>query len=1405
METTERRRLFATEKVGGRAVYRLQAATVAAGILLVLYYRATRVPAAGEGRVAWLGMAAAELWYAVYWVITQSVRWCPVRRRTFKDRLAERYEQNLPGVDIFVCTADPHAEPPSIVISTVLSVMAYNYPSEKISVYLSDDGGSILTFYALWEASMFAKKWLPFCRRYNIEPRSPAAYFSELEGHHNLCSPKEWSFIKSLYEEMRERIDSAVMSGKIPEEIKLKHKGFDEWNSEMTSKNHQPIVQVLIDGKSQNAVDDDGNVLPTLVYMAREKRPQYHHNFKAGALNALIRVSSLISDSPVILNVDCDMYSNNSDSVRDALCFFLDEEMSHKIGFVQYPQNYNNMTKNNIYGNSLNVINHVEMRGLDSAGGCLYVGTGCFHRREILCGKKFSKDYKEDWSRGIKNRQENINETEEKAKSLATCTYELRTQWGDEIGVKYGCPVEDVITGLAIHCRGWESVYLKPQRTAFVGLAPATLAQTILQHKRWSEGNHTIFLSKYCTFLFGHGKISLQLQMGYCIYGLWAANSLPTIYYVMIPALGLVKGTPLFPEIMSPWATPFIYVFCVKTLYSLYEALLSGDTLKGWWNGQRMWMVKRITSYLYGFIDTIRKLLGLSNMSFEITAKVILCGLIVVTNIPIYEAMFLRKDKGRIPLPVTLASIGFVIAYVELIDRSAMETMTAERRRRPLFTTEELGGRAVYRLQAATVAAGILLVLYYRATRVPAAGEGRAAWLGMTAAELWYAVYWVIAQSVRWRPVRRRTFRDRLAERYEQNLPGVDIFVCTADPNSEPPSLVISTILSVMAYNYPSEKISVYLSDDGGSILTFYALWEASIFAKKWLPFCKRYNIEPRSPAAYFSESKVHHNLCIPKEWALIKNLYEEMRERIDTAIMSGKIPEEMKLKHKGFDEWNSHFTLKNHQPIVQILIDGKSRNAIDDDRNVLPTLVYVAREKRPLYHHNFKAGALNALIRVSSVISDSPIILNVDCDMYSNNSDSIRDALCFFLDEEMGQKIGFVQYPQIFNNITRNDIYGNSFNVSYHVEMCGLDSVGGCLYIGTGCFHRREILCGRTFSKDYKENWNRGIKERGKENINGIEEKAKSLVTCTYEHRTQWGNDIGVKYGCTVEDIITGLAIHCRGWESAYINPKRAAFLGVAPSTLAQTILQHKRWSEGNLTIFLSKYCSFLFGHGKIKLQLQMGYCICGLWAANSLPTLYYVMIPSLGLVKGTPVFPQITSPWAIPFIHVFCMTTIYGLHEALLSGDTLKGWWNGQRMWMVKRITSYLYAFIDTIRKLLGMSKMSFEVTAKVSDHDEAKRHEQEILEFGSSSPEYVIIATVALLNFVCLVGGLSQIMAGVWNMPWNVFLPQAILCGMIVVINMPIYEAIFLRKDKGRIPTTVTLASIGFVMLALLVPLV
>ena len=72
-----------------------------------------------------------------------------------------------------------------------------------------------------------------------------------------------------------------------------------------------------------------------------------------------IRVSSEISDAPIILNVDCDMYSNNSQAIVDALCCFMDEK-SHDIAFVQFPQKFENVTKYDIYGSSLRVISEVR-------------------------------------------------------------------------------------------------------------------------------------------------------------------------------------------------------------------------------------------------------------------------------------------------------------------------------------------------------------------------------------------------------------------------------------------------------------------------------------------------------------------------------------------------------------------------------------------------------------------------------------------------------------------------------------------------------------------------------------------------------------------------------------------------------------------------------------------------------------------------------------------------------------------------------------------------------------------------------------------------------------------------------------------------------------------------------------
>ncbi|KAI3680428.1 hypothetical protein L6452_35198 [Arctium lappa] len=702
----------------------------------------------------------------------------------------------------------------------------------------------------------------------------------------------------------------------------------------------------------------------------------------------------------------------------------------------------------------------------------------------------------------------------------------------------------------------------------------------------------------------------------------------------------------------------------------------------------------------------------------------------------------------------------------------------------PLFESKAAKGRVLFKLYAASMVMGMCLIFAFRAIHAP---SGRYSWIGLSMAEVWFTLYWLITQLVRWNPVHHYTFKQRLSHRYEKVLPGVDIFVCTADPVIEPPLMVINTVLSAMAYDYPPEKLNIYVSDDGGSELMFYALLEASRFSKYWIPFCKRYKIEPRSPSAYFAQ---HHVSPITNEWSSIKNKYEEMKKRIPTKLE--ELTQELKNEHRGFQEWEVGSSKHNHQAIVQILIDQRDPIAVDTQGNTLPALVYVAREKRPEWHHNFKAGAMNALIRVSSQISNNRIILNMDCDMYSNNSESIRDAMCFFMDEQKGHRIAFVQFPQNFDNLTTNDVYSNSLRVINAVEIGGLDSNGGCLYIGSGCFHRRDTLCGRSYSKDTRFDWDKENQKTMIEGIDVLEKACKILASCTYEQMTQWGKEMGLKYGCAVEDVITGLAIKCRGWRSVHFNPERKGFMGLAPTTLLQTLIQTKRWAEGDFQIFLSKYCPLIYGHGRIPLKLQISYCCYLLWALNCWATLYYVAVPSYCLLRGISLFPKLSSYWFLPFAYVFVGKYAYSFGEFYWTGGTVKGWWNDQRMWLYRRLTSYLFAFSDVVLKSMGFTNTNFIITSKVADEDASQRYNREIMEFGATSPMFNILSTLALVNLFSFLKGVKWVIVDSNTNCFSELAAQMILCGLIVLINLPIYQGLFFRKDKGRMPSSVTYQS-------------
>lgn len=105
-------------------------------------------------------------------------------------------------------------------------------------------------------------------------------------------------------------------------------------------------------------------------------------------------------------------------------------------------------------------------------------------------------------------------------------------------------------------------------------------------------------------------------------------------------------------------------------------------------------------------------------------------------------------------------------------------------------------------------------------------------------------------------------------------LPSLDMFVTTADPMLEPPIITVNTVISLLAVDYPANKLACYVSDDAASPLTFYCLVEASKFAKLWVPFCKKYNVQVRAPFRYFYDNTLFNrtgNSEFEEEWKKMK------------------------------------------------------------------------------------------------------------------------------------------------------------------------------------------------------------------------------------------------------------------------------------------------------------------------------------------------------------------------------------------------------------------------------------------------------------------------------------------------------------------------------------------------------
>jgi hypothetical protein len=188
-------------------------------LFLFLIWRATNPNP--DAMWLWGISIVCEYWFAFSWILDQMPKLNPINRAADLAALREKFESktpsnptgrsDLPGLDVFISTADPYKEPPLVTANTLLSILATDYPVEKLFVYISDDGGALLTFEAMAEACAYAKVWVPFCRKHSIEPRNPDAYFNQkgdpTKGKKRPDFVKDRRWIKREYDEFKVRIN----------------------------------------------------------------------------------------------------------------------------------------------------------------------------------------------------------------------------------------------------------------------------------------------------------------------------------------------------------------------------------------------------------------------------------------------------------------------------------------------------------------------------------------------------------------------------------------------------------------------------------------------------------------------------------------------------------------------------------------------------------------------------------------------------------------------------------------------------------------------------------------------------------------------------------------------------------------------------------------------------------------------------------------------------------------------------------------------------------------------------------------------------------------------------------------------------------------------------------------------
>ncbi|KAK4833631.1 hypothetical protein QYF36_008442 [Acer negundo] len=293
------------------------------------------------------------------------------------------------------------------------------------------------------------------------------------------------------------------------------------------------------------------------------------------------------------------------------------------------------------------------------------------------------------------------------------------------------------------------------------------------------------------------------------------------------------------------------------------------------------------------------------------------------------------------------------------------------------------------------------------------------------------------------------------------------------------------------------EKLCCYVSDEGGSLLVFKAVAEAANFASVWVPFCRKHYVEPRNPETYFNQKRdLYKNKVHPD---FVRERRRVKREKLLGWLMDHIGPVPGMFLHRDTRKVMLRPACDDEP------IKGGDSNSIDltDVEINLPMLVYIS--------------LVIAFAMSSALYGFDPPRLKERtgfCSCFFGHLKNTATKVAPEEDQLLHIPKKFGKSSTLVDSIQLAAFQGRP--LAYHPSVKTGRPAGALIT-------PRELLDGSTIAE------------------------AISVISCSYEDKTEWGQRIGWIYGSITEDIITGYRMHNRGWKSVYHVTKIDAFRGTA------------------------------------------------------------------------------------------------------------------------------------------------------------------------------------------------------------------------------------------------------------------